>query len=188
MRPGLIKYVPLCPFCATPVYLPYCTFRRSFKENSPLSGAKTQVKYVNPGMFLLRRYRYILLLFITLLQVCIAAVQNSNIWGLSLKVNALSCWKYALHQTKPNSVNKCKTDIKTYLMMQLCHFNFLIVRFELLYQTVITQDSNRRSSPHKYFSVLHELSNKPIDTRLDICDANSISFQISKLFNIVLKS
>ncbi len=39
--------------------------------------------------------------FITLLQKCIAAVQNSNIRGLSLKVNALLCWKYALHQTQP---------------------------------------------------------------------------------------
>ncbi len=39
--------------------------------------------------------------FITLLQVRIAAVQNENIRGRSLKVNALSCWKYALHQTQP---------------------------------------------------------------------------------------
>ncbi len=61
----------------------------------------TQVKYVNPGSFLLRRYRYILLCFITFLQNRIAAVQNSNIRGLSLKVNALSCWKCALHQTQP---------------------------------------------------------------------------------------
>ncbi len=39
--------------------------------------------------------------FITLLEVHIAAVQNSNIRGLSLKMNALSCKKYALHQTQP---------------------------------------------------------------------------------------
>ncbi len=32
--------------------LPYCTFRHSFKEKCPLSGAKTQVKYVNPEIFL----------------------------------------------------------------------------------------------------------------------------------------
>ncbi len=38
--------------------------------------------------------------FIKLLQVRIAAVHNSNICDLSLKVNALSCWKYALHQTQ----------------------------------------------------------------------------------------
>ncbi len=41
--------------------------------------------------------------------------------------------------TKPNpkptdSVNKCKTDIKTYLLMQPCDFNFLIRRFELLFE------------------------------------------------------
>ncbi len=39
--------------------------------------------------------------FITLLQKRIASFQNSNIRGLSLKVNALSCWKYALHQPQP---------------------------------------------------------------------------------------
>ncbi len=38
-------------------------FRRSFKEKCPLSGTKTQVKYVNPGTILLHRYRYILLCF-----------------------------------------------------------------------------------------------------------------------------
>ncbi len=94
--------------------------------------------------------------FITLLQVRIAAVQNSNIRGLSLKVNALSCWKYALNQTQPDSVNKCKTDIKMYLLMQPCHFNFLICRFELFCWTVVTRDSNRSSSLPKYISVLRE--------------------------------
>ncbi len=74
--------------CATLFYVPYCTFRHSFKEKCPPSGAKTQVKYVKPGTILLRRYRYILLFFIQRLQKHIAAVQNSNIRGLSLKVNA----------------------------------------------------------------------------------------------------
>ncbi len=46
---------------ATPVYVPYRMFRR--KEKCPLSGAKTQIQYVNPGTFLLPRYRYILLCF-----------------------------------------------------------------------------------------------------------------------------
>ncbi len=49
-QPGLIK-IRKYTFCATPVYVPYCTFRRSFKEKCPLSGTKTQVKYVNPGTF-----------------------------------------------------------------------------------------------------------------------------------------
>ncbi len=64
-KPNLVswKYAPLCTFCATPFYVPYSTFHRSFKEKCPLSGTKTQVKYVNPGTFLLRWYRYILLCF-----------------------------------------------------------------------------------------------------------------------------
>ncbi len=34
-----------------------------FKEKCPLSGAKTQVKYVKPWHIFIRRYRYILLCF-----------------------------------------------------------------------------------------------------------------------------
>ncbi len=33
--------------------VPYCTFRHSFKEKCPPSGAKTQVQYMNPGTFFL---------------------------------------------------------------------------------------------------------------------------------------
>ncbi len=54
---------------------------------------------MNPGTFLLRRFRYILLCFYYV-ATGIVAVQNSNVWGLSLKVKALLCWKYALHQTQ----------------------------------------------------------------------------------------
>ncbi len=98
--------------------------------------------------------------FITLLQKRIAAVQNSNIRGLSLKVNALSCPTPNPTLKLPDCGKKCKTDIKQYLMTQLCHFNFLICRFELHCRTVITRDSSRSSSPHKYVSVLCELLNK----------------------------
>ncbi len=63
--------------------------------------------------------------FITLLEVRIAADQNSNIRGLSLKVNAPSSCKYVLHLNLPDSVNKCKTNIKTYLLTQPCPFNFI---------------------------------------------------------------
>ncbi len=49
--------------CATLFNVLYCTFCRTFKDKCLLSGAKTQVKYVNPGTFLLCRYRYILLCF-----------------------------------------------------------------------------------------------------------------------------
>ncbi len=38
---------------------------------------------------------------ITLLQVRIAVVHNSNTRGVSLKVNAELCWKYPLQQTQP---------------------------------------------------------------------------------------
>ncbi len=95
-----------------------------------------------------------------------------------------------------DSVNKCITGIKTYLLMQPCHFNFLICRFELFCQTVVTRDSNRSSSPPKYVSVLCELPNKltiyenPYIWRW-ICAMltfKSISFQISQHINIVLKS
>ncbi len=69
LQPGLIKILCICALSVpTPFSVPYCTFRHSFKEKCPLSGAKTQVKYVNPGALLLRRYRYMLLCFITLLQ------------------------------------------------------------------------------------------------------------------------
>ncbi len=86
-------------------------------------------------MFLLHCYRNVL------------RRQNSNIWGLSIKVIALSCPTQNPTLNLPYSVNKCKTDIKTYLLMRPCHFNFLICKFELLCQTVITRDKNRSSSP-----------------------------------------
>ncbi len=72
IQPGLIKIRTSVHFLCDTFYVSYSTFQRSFKEKYPLSGPKTQVQYVNPGMFLLRRYRYILLCFITLLQVRIA--------------------------------------------------------------------------------------------------------------------
>ncbi len=58
-KPNLVswKYVLLCDTVVRTLR----TFRRSFKEKCPLSGTKTQVKYLKPGTFLLRWYRYILL-------------------------------------------------------------------------------------------------------------------------------
>ncbi len=83
--------------------------------------------------------------FYYVIQKSIAAIQNSNIRGLCLKVNALSCSTPNPTLNLPDSVTKCKTDIKTYLLMQPCHFNFLIRRFELLCGTVITRDLNQSS-------------------------------------------
>ncbi len=96
--------------------------------------------------------------FITLLQKRIVAVQNENIWGLSIKCNALSCCKYALHQTQTQTYLIVITNAK--LPYTTSHFNFLICRFELLCRIVITQDLNRSCSPPKYISVLREIPNK----------------------------
>ncbi len=151
---------------------------------------------MNPGTFLLRRYRYILLCFYDVATETYCGGSEFNIRGLSLKVNALSCPTPNPTLNLPDSVNKCKTDIKTYLLMQPCYINFFICRFELLCQTVITRDSNRNSSPHKYISVLRELPNKLTvyensvirDWICAMLTFKSIRFQISLLFNIVLKS
>ncbi len=58
-QPGLIKIRTSVHFLCDTILC--CTFHRSFREKCPLCGAKTQVKYMNPGTFLLRIYRYILL-------------------------------------------------------------------------------------------------------------------------------
>ncbi len=76
---------------------------------------------------------------IKLLQERIVAVQNSNIWGPLLKIYVLSCWICPTPNptlNRPDSVNKCKTDMKTYLLMQFCHLSFLVSRFELFCQSV----------------------------------------------------
>ncbi len=95
-QPGLIKIRTSVQFLARP-------FRYSFKEKCPLSGAKTQVQYVNPGSFYYVHIGTYCCVFIKLLQVGSAAVPNSNIQGPSLKMYALLCClhKYALHQTQP---------------------------------------------------------------------------------------
>ncbi len=88
--------------CATPFYVSYCTFHRSFKEKCPLSGAKTQVKYVNPSTFVLRRYRYILLCFH---YVATGMYCSGSEFKYPYKL-MLYCVGYKL----PDSVNKCKTS------------------------------------------------------------------------------
>ncbi len=160
------KYVLLCTFCARPFYVPYCTFRHSFKEKYPLSGVKTQVKYGEPGMFLLHRYRYILLCFYYVATETYCSGSEFKYPGTvaknecSIVLEIFPTPNPTLNLNLSDSVNKYKTDIKMYLLMQQYHFYFLIYRFELLCRTVITQDSNRSSSPLKYISVLRELPNK----------------------------
>ncbi len=92
-------------------------------------------------------------------KLCSRLDLQREIWGTLLYrvVNML----YTKPNPKPtDSVNKCRTDIKTYLFMQPCHFNFLTCRFEMLCRTVITLDSNQSSLPPKCVSVLRELPNK----------------------------
>ncbi len=50
-------------------------------------------------------------------------------------------------------LTNCKTDIKAYLLMQPCHFNFLICRCDSLCRSEITRGSNRSSSPPKYLAL-----------------------------------
>ncbi len=153
-------------------------FRCSFKEKCPLSGAKTQVKYVNPGTVLLRRYRYILQCFYYVASgKCYGGSEFKyqrtvikNVCSIMLKICPTP------NPNLPNSVNKCKTDIKSYLLMRPCHFNFLICRFELLCQIMIniTRDSNRSSSPPKYIFVLHELPNKLLSMKTQRYEAGYV--------------
>ncbi len=103
---------------------------------------------MNPGMFLLRRYRYILLCFYYIATETYCSGSEFKYRSLSLKVNALSCWN--MPYTKPNpkpipTVFKCKTDIKIIFVDATMPFNFLICRFELLCRIVITRDSNQSS-------------------------------------------
>ncbi len=127
----------MCTFCGTPFYVPYCTFRHIFKEKCPLSGAKTQA---NLGTFLfyvdIGTYWCV---FITLLQKRIAAVHKSNIRGLSLKVNALLCWKYALHQTQPLTYTIVLTNENWYKNV----FVDTTMPFQLPYMQIWTALLNR---------------------------------------------
>ncbi len=72
----------------------------------PVSGAKTCIQDMTVhGFIVLVQYCCV---FTTQLEIRITAVQNSNICGVSLKVNVLSCCKYPLHQTQPYKSNqKC---------------------------------------------------------------------------------
>ncbi len=74
-------------------------FRGSFKVKCPAGGAKTQVEYVTMAGFVYVDIGTYFCVFITLLQARIAEVHDSNIWAVSLKVNALSCWTYPLQRT-----------------------------------------------------------------------------------------
>ncbi len=93
--------------------------------------------------------------------------------------------------TKPNpkpSLNKCKTAKlqKMYFLMQPCHLNFLICRLQLLCRTVITRDFLKFLASKVRLRTLWATKHtyclwKPIDMKLDMCDANVQKHQFSNL-------
>ncbi len=94
-----------------------------------MSCAKTQVKYVNPvyyvhiAVFLLHCYWNLLRWFKIQISV------PKRLCSIMLEI----CPTLNPTLNLPNRVNKCKTDIKAYLLMQPFHFNFLICRFHTWY-------------------------------------------------------
>ncbi len=162
-------------------------FRRSFKEKCPLSGAKTRVQSVNPGTFYYieigtyyggSEFKYP---WTVIKNECSIVLEICPTPNPSLNL--------------PDSVNKCKTDIKTHLLMHPCYLNFLICRFELLYRTVVTRDSNQNTS---LYSVNYQTNLQPTNLqptvyknpyiKLDMGNASvqSIRFQIPQHINIVI--
>ncbi len=103
--------------------LPYCTFRRSFKEKCPLSGAKTRVQYINPHTFLLH---YVLLCFYYVASGAYCSGSEfkypKNECSIMLEICPTPNSNLNLH----DNVDKCKTNIKTHLLMQPCYLNFRI--------------------------------------------------------------
>ncbi len=115
------KYVLLNTFLQHRYYVPYCTLRGSFKVKCTCGFNKLPwhiFGYVDIGTYCC--------VCITLFQVCTAVIHNSNIRGVSL----LEILEISPTQNPtlnlPDSVNKCKSDIKTHLLMQSCYFNFLM--------------------------------------------------------------
>ncbi len=123
--------------------------------------------------------------FITLLQERIAADQNSNIQGPSLKSECSIVLEICPTPNPtlnlPNSVDKCKTEIKTYLLMPPFYLNFPICRFELFGRTVVTRDSNLSSMSTPWATDQTYRQWKHIDMKLDMCDANVQKHQFSNL-------
>ncbi len=135
----------------------YCTFHLSFKDKFPLSGAKTRVQYLKPACF----YRYILLCFYYIASGTYCGGSEFKYSGTVAK-NVCSIVLEICHTPNPtlnlpDSVGKCKTDLKTHVLMQSCYLNFLTCRFELFCRT-IARDSKRSFSLLKYVSVLCELT------------------------------
>ncbi len=110
------KYISAAPLLRTLLHV------LRFKMKRPVSGAKTRVQYVTLAHFC---YVYIgtyCCVCITLLQLRIAVVHNSNIRGESLKVNGLS---FLETSPTPNSkydagqkLNTCSFALKFKILVQ----------------------------------------------------------------------
>ncbi len=125
-------------------YISYCTFRRSFKEKCPRSGAKIQVQCVNPGTFALCWYRHVLLCFYLRCFRNVLRRFRFQYLGAVAKNVCSIVLEICPTPNPKDSVEKCNIYIKMHVLMQPCCLNFLICRF---CWSMITRDSNRSSSP-----------------------------------------
>ncbi len=84
----------------------------------------------------------------------------------------------------PDSVNKCKSDIKMHLLMQLCKIVTSLSRFDLFCWTVVSRASYQSSSSPQCNAISRELPSKPSELENSciwswICDANLQMHQFS---------
>ncbi len=173
--------------CSDTVFT-YLTARFAAVSKRNVPTIRTRAKTRVPGTFLLHWYRYVLLCFYYIASGTYCGGSEFKYPGTVAKSECSILLEICPTPNPtlnlPDSVDKCKTDIKTHLLMQPCFLNFLICRFELFCRTVVTRDSNQSSSPLKYISVLRELTNnlpsmKTHRSKLDMCDANVQKHQFS---------
>ncbi len=140
------KNIYLCAlFVRHRFYVPYCTFRHSIKDKCPLSGAKTQVQGVHPGTFLLCWYRHVFLCFYYVASGTYCGGSEFKYLGTVAKSLCSIVLEICLTPNPtlnlPDSVNKCKTDIKTYLLMQfwtvLSNYSYTGFELELLASRIL---------------------------------------------------
>ncbi len=131
------KYVPLNKFLQHRYYVPYCMFRGGVKVKCQVSVAKTLVQYVTLACFCYVDIGTYCCVYITLLQVRIAVVHNSNIGGC--------CWKGMLYHvgnipyTKPNpkpitlKQKWCSIALKVVLILKI----YSTISLKVLYSTFV---------------------------------------------------
>ncbi len=162
-------------------YVPYCTFRRSFKEKCRLSGAKTRVQDVNPGTFLLWWYRYVLLCFY---YVASGTYCGGSEFKYPATVAKNECSIVLEICPTPNptlnlsdSVDKCKTDIVLFELPYMQIWTVLLNRSYTGFEPELLTSQVRLRTPMSYRSILRLW--KPIDMKLNMCNANVQKHQFS---------